>query len=92
MRILISRTDSIGDVVLTLPVAGILKQTFPGCTIIFLGREYTRAVIEACDHVDQFVAWPPMPPPQPSPRGRNTPTPALPRHGGGRMQYNSFVN
>ena len=78
MRILISRTDSIGDVVLTLPVAGILKQTFPGCTIIFLGREYTRAVIEACDHVDQFVAWPPMPPPQPSPPGEKYPHPGPP--------------
>ena len=75
MRILISRTDSIGDVVLTLPVAGILKQTFPGCTIIFLGREYTRAVIEACAYVDQFVARAPppaaeMPPPRPPTRGK----------------------
>ncbi len=57
MRIIISRTDSIGDVVLTLPVAGVLKKSFPGCTVIFLGREYTRAVVELCEHVDEFVSW-----------------------------------
>jgi heptosyltransferase-3 len=56
-RIILSRTDSIGDVMLTLPMAGILKEHFPGCTIIFLGKSYTKAVIEACEHVDQFVDW-----------------------------------
>jgi ADP-heptose:LPS heptosyltransferase len=61
MRIILSRTDSIGDVVLTLPVACILKRTFPGCTVIFLGREYTRPVIEACEYVDEFVNWAPSP-------------------------------
>jgi len=57
MRIILSRTDSIGDVVLTLPMAGVLKQSFPGCTILFLGRNYTRPVIEACEHIDQFYSW-----------------------------------
>ena len=66
MRIIISRTDSIGDVVLTLPLAGVLKQSIPGCTIIFLGRDYTRPVVELCSHVDEFVSW--GPPPIPSPK------------------------
>ncbi|MCX6278223.1 MAG: glycosyltransferase family 9 protein [Bacteroidetes bacterium] len=57
MRIILSRTDSIGDVVLTLPMASALKQTFPDCTIIFLGREYTRPVVELCRFVDEFVVW-----------------------------------
>ena len=35
---LISRTDAIGDVVLTLPVAGRLKQLFPDCRVLLLGR------------------------------------------------------
>lgn len=56
-RIILSRTDSIGDVMLTLPCAGLLKEHFPGCQIIFLGKSYTRAVIEACEHVDEFVDW-----------------------------------
>ena len=38
--ILISRADSIGDVVLTLPMAGVLKQILPGVKIIFLGKNY----------------------------------------------------
>lgn len=54
-RILISRCDAIGDVVLTLPLASILKQTFPEVFIGFLGRSYTKAVIECCAAVDVFV-------------------------------------
>ena len=54
-RIIISRTDNLGDVILTLPMAGILKQEMPGCYIIFLGKGYTRPLIEACEFVDQFV-------------------------------------
>ncbi len=55
--ILLSRTDGIGDVVLTLPVAGLLKQRFPSCRVVFLGRDYTEPVIRACEHVDDSVSW-----------------------------------
>lgn len=55
--IIISRTDSIGDVVLTLPMAGVLKQHMPDCKIIFLGRNYTRDVIALSQHVDEFVSY-----------------------------------
>lgn len=55
--ILISRTDSIGDVVLTLPLAGILKKKFKGVKIIFLGNTYTRPIIECCEHVDEVYEW-----------------------------------
>ncbi|MDP1620716.1 MAG: glycosyltransferase family 9 protein [Bacteroidales bacterium] len=68
MRIILSRTDSIGDVVLTLPLADALKKSIPGCTIIFLGREYTRPVVELCRNVDEFVSWD-----SPSPRGGGPP-------------------
>jgi len=54
-KILISRTDSIGDVVLTLPLAKVLKEHFPGATIAFMGKAYTRPVIAACRYVDEFV-------------------------------------
>ena len=57
MHILLSRTDSIGDVILTMPMAEILKKKYPGCRISFLGRSYTRAVIELSQHVDQFENW-----------------------------------
>ncbi len=57
MHILLSRTDSIGDVVLTLPLAGLLKEKYPGCKISFLGRSYTQAIIELSRHVDRFENW-----------------------------------
>ena len=56
-NIILSRTDSIGDVILTLPMAGVLKRYIPGCTITFLGRSYTKPAIEACENVDHFLAW-----------------------------------
>lgn len=54
-RFLISRGDNLGDVVLTLPLAGILRAAFPECRIGFLGKPYTRALIGACPWVDAFV-------------------------------------
>jgi ADP-heptose:LPS heptosyltransferase len=54
-RFIISRTDSIGDVMLTLPVCGVLKKYFPECEIIFLGRSYTKAIADSCDHIDIFL-------------------------------------
>ena len=52
---LVSRTDAIGDVVLTLPVAGRLKQQFPGCRVVLIGRTYTAPVAAACPWVDDFL-------------------------------------
>jgi ADP-heptose:LPS heptosyltransferase len=56
-RIVISRTDSIGDVVLTLPVAGALKEKFPSAKLTFLGRDYTRDVVSLSKHIDDFLSW-----------------------------------
>jgi lipopolysaccharide heptosyltransferase III len=57
MKIVISRTDSIGDVILTVPLAGYLKEKFPDCRICFLGRTYTRAIIESSSNIDAFLNW-----------------------------------
>jgi len=54
---LVSRTDAIGDVVLTLPVAGWLKQQYPGCRVVLIGRAYTAAVAAACPWVDEFLEF-----------------------------------
>ena len=56
-RIIISRTDSLGDVILTLPMAGILKNYFPDSKIIFLGTKYSKPLIDACEFVDEFLDW-----------------------------------
>lgn len=55
--IIISRTDSIGDVILTLPVAGVLRQLYPDSKLLFLGRTYTKPIIEACSHINSFINW-----------------------------------
>lgn len=56
-HIIISRTDGIGDVILTFPLLGLLKKQFPDLKITFLGQDYTRPVIMGCHHVDAFLDW-----------------------------------
>lgn len=51
-KILISRTDAIGDVILTLPMTGILKERLPEVEIHFLGRGYTLPILQHCRHID----------------------------------------
>ncbi|MFA5574947.1 MAG: glycosyltransferase family 9 protein [Brumimicrobium sp.] len=55
--VVISRTDSIGDVVLTLPICAWLKETYAGIKIIFLGRSYTKDVVECYPLIDQIEFW-----------------------------------
>ena len=57
MRILLSRTDSIGDVILSLPMAGFIKEAIPDAHIIFMGKSYTKDVILCSEHVDEFLNW-----------------------------------
>ena len=56
-NILISRTDAIGDVILTLPLAGIIKKFFPSAKVFFLGKTYTKDIISLSKHVDEFINW-----------------------------------
>jgi ADP-heptose:LPS heptosyltransferase len=56
-KVLISRTDRIGDVVLTLPLAGYLKTRFPEIEIGFVCQRYTAPVVHACKHVDHVHCW-----------------------------------
>ena len=54
-RLVISRTDNLGDVILTLPLAGYLKSIMPDLRITFIGKKYTQPVISRCVFVDQFL-------------------------------------
>ena len=56
-RIIISRTDSIGDVLLTLPICSWLKTKHPKSSILFLGKPYTRPIVDLYSSVDSFVDW-----------------------------------
>ena len=56
-KIVISRTDSIGDVALTLPLIGILNQKYPDAKLIFLGNTYTKPIIKCCAVIDEVWEW-----------------------------------
>ncbi len=51
----IARTDSIGDVIVTLPLCGFIKKHSPNTRIVFIGRSYTQAIVEACPYIDEFL-------------------------------------
>lgn len=55
LKILISRTDAIGDVVLTMPICDILKKHASVSELHFLGRSYTEDVIHCNSAIDQFL-------------------------------------
>jgi lipopolysaccharide heptosyltransferase II len=54
-NLLIVRTDRIGDVVLSLPLAGAIKKYYPECRITFLLREYTKPLAENHPYVDEVL-------------------------------------
>jgi heptosyltransferase III len=56
-KIILSRTDSIGDVILTLPMAGLIKKHYPQTQIFFLGRTYTKDVVALSEHIDGFINY-----------------------------------
>ncbi len=54
-NLLIVRTDRIGDVVLSLPLAAIIKRHLPECRITFLVRNYTRSLVENHPYIDDVI-------------------------------------
>ncbi|MDW8334122.1 MAG: glycosyltransferase family 9 protein [Bacteroidia bacterium] len=56
--IVVSRTDSIGDVTLTLPVCGAIKRCSPRTKVMFLCSAYTLPIVRACRWVDEAHIWP----------------------------------
>lgn len=56
-KIVISRTDSIGDVMLTLPMCAWLKNKYPDAQLVFLGSGYTKAIVACFSVIDEFIDW-----------------------------------
>jgi lipopolysaccharide heptosyltransferase II len=54
-NLLIVRTDRIGDVVLSLPLAGIIKKHFPECRVTYLLRAYTKCLAENNPNIDEII-------------------------------------
>ncbi|MGV3613004.1 MAG: glycosyltransferase family 9 protein [Fluviicola sp.] len=51
----ISRVDSIGDVLLTLPITAWLKEQFPTCRITFICKNYTAPIVKYYAEIDDIV-------------------------------------
>ena len=56
-RILVCRTDALGDLVLSLPIATALKRHFPNAKIDLLVRPYAVPVAKAATDVHEVVEW-----------------------------------
>ena len=56
-RILVVRTDRIGDVILTLPMLEVLRRCYPHAHIAMLVRHYTRGLLEGNLHIDEVLLY-----------------------------------
>lgn len=57
IRILIARTDRIGDVVLSTAIPREIKKNSPGAYIAVIVREYTRDIFTANPYVDEVIVY-----------------------------------
>lgn len=57
-NILIVRTDKIGDVVLTLPLADIIKKHYPDAKVTFLVKNYTYKLTALNSKIDDIIILP----------------------------------
>jgi len=54
-NILVTRTDRIGDVILSLPVAGAIKDAIPSARVTFLVGDMPVPVVRMCPWVDDII-------------------------------------
>lgn len=54
-NILLVRTDRIGDVVLSLPLAEAIKKKFPACKVTFLVKNYTVDLVKNHPFIDDVI-------------------------------------
>ncbi len=54
-NLLIVRTDRIGDVVLSLPLAELIKRKYPECKVTYLVREYTSCLVQNHPFIDSHL-------------------------------------
>jgi heptosyltransferase III len=58
VRILLSRTDRIGDLVLSTPAIATVRASFPDAYVAIVTSEYNRVVVERNDDVDDVIVLP----------------------------------
>jgi len=57
MRILLTRTDRIGDVVLSTPVIKAMRDSYPDAHIAFMVRPYAEALIDGNPYLDEVIIY-----------------------------------
>ncbi len=58
MRILLSRTDRIGDLVLSTPAIATVRASFPNAHLALVTSEYNRVVVERNSDIDELLVLP----------------------------------
>jgi ADP-heptose:LPS heptosyltransferase len=53
--IAIEQSDHLGDAIACFPMAALLKRRFPAARMVFVGKPYVRALVDACVHIDEFL-------------------------------------
>ena len=56
-KILIVRTDRLGDVILSTPVIQNLREHFKYAQISFMCRPYTREILEGNPYLDEVIIY-----------------------------------
>jgi ADP-heptose:LPS heptosyltransferase len=54
-NLLLIRSDRIGDVILSLPLAEIIKKHYPDCKITFLLRDYTKELASSNPFIEEVL-------------------------------------
>ena len=57
MKILITRTDRIGDVMLSTPVFRAVREAYPKSHIAVLVRPYARDIVEGNPYIDEVIIY-----------------------------------
>jgi lipopolysaccharide heptosyltransferase II len=56
-RILIIRTDRIGDVLLSTPVIKVLRERFPSSFIAFMARPYAEDIVKSNPYLNEVIVY-----------------------------------
>jgi heptosyltransferase-3 len=54
-RLLVTRTDGLGDVILTLPIAAAIKERLPEAEVAFMVQPYTAPIVRRIAEIDQVL-------------------------------------
>ena len=64
-NIIVSRTDKIGDLVLSIPSFFMVKKMYPSAKLTVLVRNYNYDVVKSLSYIDEVINSFPMESPEP---------------------------